>query len=168
MTSEPRRACITCGEAADSSDRFCSHCGAPLPIPDDAEQGAIDSTFLGTAGPPSSGSIPVVGTGYVTGVPAGSSVLVVSRGSNAGASFLLSGDIVVAGRAPDSDLFLDDITVSRKHAEFRRDGQTWTLTDADSLNGTYVNRSRVDTVTLNPGDEVQIGKYRFVYLIGGE
>jgi hypothetical protein len=167
-TGESRRSCITCGEAADPDDRFCSHCGAPLPVPDESGDGAMDSTFLGTAGPHSSGSIPVVGSGYVTGITPGSSVLVVSRGANAGASFLLSGDIVVAGRAPDSDLFLDDITVSRHHAEFRRDGQTWILKDADSLNGTYVNRSRVDSVTLNPGDEVQIGKYRFVYLIGGE
>lgn len=168
QSGQPSRACLTCGESADPQDRFCSRCGAPLPIPEEAAAGGLDSTFLGTAGPHSSGSIPVVGSGYVTGITPGASVLVVSRGANAGASFLLSGDIVVAGRAPESDLFLDDITVSRHHAEFRRDGQAWILKDADSLNGTYVNRSRVDSVTLKPGDEVQIGKYRFAYLIGGE
>ena len=96
------------------------------------------------------------------------SVLVVSRGIGAGSSYLLTGDIVVAGRAPDADLFLDDVTVSRRHAEFRREPHGWVLRDTESLNGTYVNRSRVDSRPLVPGDEVQIGKYRFVYLVGGE
>jgi pSer/pThr/pTyr-binding forkhead associated (FHA) protein len=109
-----------------------------------------------------------VGSGYVTGIAPGSAVLVVSRGTGAGSSYLLTGDIVVAGRAPDADLFLDDITVSRRHAEFLRDGESWTIRDTDSLNGTYVNRHRVESTTLQPGDEVQIGKYRFAYLIGGE
>ena len=167
MTSEQTRHCVACQEPADAEDRFCSHCGAPLPIGDERVEGATESTFLGTAGPHSSGSIPVVGSGYVSGVAPGTSVLVVSRGANAGSSYLLTGDIVVAGRAPEADLFLDDITVSRHHAEFRRDGEAWTLRDTNSLNGTYVNRGRVDEVPLSAGDEVQIGKYRFVYLIGG-
>lgn len=160
-----QRLCITCSEPAEAGDRFCSHCGAPLPVDAEAPE---ESTFLGTAGPHSSGAIPAVGSGYVTGIAPGSAVLVVSRGAGAGSSYLLTGDIVVAGRAPDADLFLDDITVSRKHAELRRDGATWSIRDTDSLNGTYVNRQRVDSITLQPGDEVQIGKYRFAYLIGGE
>lgn len=168
MSSEHARLCIACQEPADAADRFCSHCGAPLPVAQDHSEPAAESTFLGTAGPHSSGSIPVVGSGYVTGIAPGASVLVVSRGANAGSSYLLTGDIVVAGRAPDADLFLDDITVSRQHAEFRRVGAGWTLSDTNSLNGTYVNRGRVESVSLSPGDEVQIGKYRFVYLIGGE
>lgn len=166
MVGESDRTCRSCSEAADLDDRFCSHCGAALPVTDVA--GEVESTFLGISGPPSSGSIPVVGSGYVTGISPGASVLIVSRGSNAGASYLLSGDIVVAGRAPDADLFLDDITVSRHHAEFHREANGWRIADTDSLNGTYVNRSRVDEVLLKPGDEVQIGKYRFAYLIGGE
>jgi hypothetical protein len=166
MNPESPRTCRSCGESADLDDRFCSHCGAALPPVGDAAE--AESTFLGMTGPHSSGSIPVVGSGYVTGISPGASVLVVSRGSNAGASYLLSGDIVVAGRAPDADLFLDDITVSRNHAEFQRDVDGWRLIDTDSLNGTYVNRTRVDSVLLKPSDEVQIGKYRFVYLIGGE
>lgn len=123
---------------------------------------------MGTAGPHSSGALPAVGSGYVTGVDPGSSVLVVSRGPGAGASYLLTGDIVTAGRSPEADLFLDDITVSRHHVEFRRTGATWTIYDRHSLNGTYVNRERVDEYVLQPGDEVQIGKYRFAYLVGGE
>lgn len=168
MSSDPARHCVACQEPADATDRFCSHCGAPLPIADEHAEGSVESTFLGTAGPHSSGSIPVVGSGYVSGITPGAAVLVVSRGANAGSSYLLTGDIVVAGRAPDADLFLDDITVSRQHAEFQREGGEWTLRDTNSLNGTYVNRGRVESVALAPGDEVQIGKYRFVYLIGGE
>jgi pSer/pThr/pTyr-binding forkhead associated (FHA) protein len=91
---------------------------------------------------------------------------VVSRGPGAGASYLLTGDVVLAGRAPDSDLFLDDITVSRNHALFRKTDAGWELQDEDSLNGTYVNRHRIERHLLQPGDEVQIGKYRFAYLIG--
>jgi pSer/pThr/pTyr-binding forkhead associated (FHA) protein len=71
--------------------------------------------------------------------------------------------VVTAGRHPDSDIFLDDVTVSRRHAEFRRDGQSVKVRDVGSLNGTYVNRDRIDEVTLSNGDEVQIGKYRLVY-----
>ena len=156
--------CPACGEPAEDRDRFCSRCGAPLPAGDDPRE----STFLRTHDPHSSGSLPAVGTGIVTGVEPGASVLVVSRGIGAGSSYLLTGDIVVAGRAPDADLFLDDVTVSRRHAEFRREPHGWVLRDTESLNGTYVNRSRVDSRPLVPGDEVQIGKYRFVYLVGGE
>lgn len=119
-------------------------------------------------GPASTGSLPAVGTGIISGVESGQAVLVVRRGAGEGTSYLLTGDVVVAGRAPDADLFLDDVTVSRNHAEFRREEDGWRLRDTESLNGTYVNRHRVDDRLLSPGDEVQIGKYRFVYLIGGD
>ena len=75
--------------------------------------------------------------------------------------------MVTAGREPDSDLFLDDVTVSRRHADMRRMADGWLLRDVGSLNGTYVNRQRIEEVALVAGDEVQIGKYRFVYLVGG-
>ena len=71
--------------------------------------------------------------------------------------------MVGAGRHPDSGIFLDDVTVSRRHAEFRRTGAGYTVSDVGSLNGTYVNRDRIDSVDLNDGDEVQIGKYRLVF-----
>jgi pSer/pThr/pTyr-binding forkhead associated (FHA) protein len=85
------------------------------------------------------------------------------RGPNAGSRFLLDTDAVSAGRHPDSDIFLDDVTVSRRHAEFRRGAQGFGVADVGSLNGTYVNRDRIDEVLLSNGDEVQVGKYRLVY-----
>ena len=102
----------------------------------------------------------------VDALPTGSALLVVKRGPNAGSRFLLDRDTTSAGRHPDSDIFLDDVTVSRRHAEFRRDGAEFVVVDVGSLNGTYVNREPVDTAVLANGDEVQIGKFRLVFLTG--
>ena len=96
----------------------------------------------------------------------GTALLVVLRGPNTGARFLLDDDVVNSGRHPDSDIFLDDVTVSRKHATFQRVGDTFVVRDVGSLNGTYVNRERIDEVTLQTGDEVQIGKFRLVFYAG--
>ena len=106
------------------------------------------------------------GVSGVDSLPAGSALLVVKRGPNAGSRFLLDRDTTSAGRHPDSDIFLDDVTVSRRHAEFRRDGAEFVVVDVGSLNGTYVNREPVDTAVLANGDEVQIGKFRLVFLTG--
>src|SRR5205085_7486172 len=84
----------------------------------------------------------------------------------AGSRFLLDRSTTSAGRHPDSDIFLDDVTVSRRHAEFRREGGDFVVVDVGSLNGTYVNREPVDTAMLANGDEVQIGKFRLVFLTG--
>ena len=102
----------------------------------------------------------------VDGLPPGSALLVVRRGPNAGSRFLLDIPTTSAGRHPDSDIFLDDVTVSRRHAEFRRDAGEFVVVDVGSLNGTYVNREPVDTAVLANGDEVQIGKFRLVFLTG--
>ena len=102
----------------------------------------------------------------VEGLPVGSALLVVKRGPNAGSRFLLDQPTTSAGRHPDSDIFLDDVTVSRRHAEFRSDGGEFQVVDVGSLNGTYVNREPVDSATLANGDEVQIGKFRLVFLTG--
>jgi pSer/pThr/pTyr-binding forkhead associated (FHA) protein len=99
-------------------------------------------------------------------LPAGSAVLVVKRGPDAGTRFRLDRDVTTVGRHPDSDIFLDDVTVSRRHVEFRREGSGFSVHDAGSLNGTYVNRKPVDAATLAGGDEVQVGKFRFAYLTG--
>ena len=99
----------------------------------------------------------------IEALPEGSALLIVQRGPNAGARFLLDGDRTTAGRRPDSDIFLDDVTVSRKHAEFVREGGQFVVRDVGSLNGTYVDRDRIDSVVLKDGDEVQIGKYRLVF-----
>lgn len=102
----------------------------------------------------------------VEGLPEGQALLVVKRGPNAGSRFLLDQDTTSAGRHPDSDIFLDDVTVSRRHAEFRSQNETFTVVDVGSLNGTYVNREPVDSAALSNGDEVQIGKFRLVFLTG--
>ena len=109
------------------------------------------------------GEAPVSG---VEGLPVGSALLVVKRGPNAGSRFLLDQPTTSAGRHPDSDIFLDDVTVSRRHAEFRQDDDEFQVVDVGSLNGTYVNREPVDSAVLANGDEVQIGKFRLVFLTG--
>ncbi len=93
----------------------------------------------------------------------GTALLVVLRGPNTGARFLLDDDEVSSGRHPDSDIFLDDVTVSRKHAVFSRSDEGFVVRDVGSLNGTYVNRNRIDQAVLVTGDEVQIGKFRLVF-----
>jgi len=93
-------------------------------------------------------------------------LLVVLRGPNAGARFLLDSDEVSAGRHPNSDIFLDDVTVSRKHATFRRENAAFLVRDVGSLNGTYVNKERIEEIALRTRDEVQIGKFRLVFYAG--
>ncbi|WP_353355816.1 FHA domain-containing protein [Intrasporangium sp. DVR] len=93
----------------------------------------------------------------------GTALLIVLRGPNTGARFLLDDLEVSAGRHPDSDIFLDDVTVSRKHANFIAGDDGYLVRDAGSLNGTYVNRERIEEARLHTGDEVQIGKFRLVY-----
>lgn len=98
--------------------------------------------------------------------PAGAGMLVVKRGPNAGARFLLDRPTTTAGRHPESDIFLDDVTVSRRHAEFRRQDGSFEVVDVGSLNGTYVNREPRNSEVLSSGDEVQIGKFRLVFIEG--
>ncbi|WP_219108192.1 FHA domain-containing protein [Austwickia sp. TVS 96-490-7B] len=94
-------------------------------------------------------------------------LLLVLRGPNAGARFLLDAPLTTVGRHPDSDIFLDDVTVSRKHAIFEQEGDTFTVRDVGSLNGTYVNRERIERIALRTGDEVQIGKFRLIFYTAG-
>ncbi len=100
----------------------------------------------------------------VEGLPSGSALIVVKRGPNAGSRFLLDQPVTSAGRHPGSDIFLDDVTVSRRHAEFRRENGKFQVVDVGSLNDTYVNRDPVDLAVLTSGDEIQIGKFRLVFL----
>ncbi|UZN01481.1 FHA domain-containing protein [Cellulomonas sp. S1-8] len=99
----------------------------------------------------------------VHALPPTSALLLMQRGPSAGARFLLDAESTTAGRSTKADIFLDDVTVSRKHAEFVRDGRQFVVRDIGSLNGTYVNRARIDAAPLRPGDEVQIGKYRMTF-----
>jgi hypothetical protein len=161
------RQCARCGHLADEHDRFCAACGTalePLEIEDPSSQTGILGLRTATEG--DSAPMPSVDSTSVGGLSAGHAVLVVLRGPQEGARFDLdpSTPLVVVGRAPECDLFLDDVTVSRRHAEVQVTDGGWELVDAGSLNGSYVNRRRIDRQVLVGGDEVQIGKYRFVFL----
>ena len=101
----------------------------------------------------------------VEALPYGSALLVAHSGPNTGARFLLDSDTTTAGRHPDADIFLDDVTVSRRHVEFRRTARSFEVVDTGSLNGTYVNHDRVDSVELRSGNEVQIGKFRLTFYL---
>ncbi|MFF0430576.1 FHA domain-containing protein [Streptomyces sp. NPDC004520] len=166
--------CTRCGHRNTADSRFCSHCGTPLRggvAPERASETtstisisgleAYDAEVTGQTALP---SLSPEALAAVEALPLGSALLVVRRGPNSGSRFLLDGELTTAGRHPQSDIFLDDFTVSRRHVEFRRgqDG-SFTVADVGSLNGTYVNREPIDSVVLSNGDEVQIGKYRLVF-----
>jgi pSer/pThr/pTyr-binding forkhead associated (FHA) protein len=99
----------------------------------------------------------------ITALPSGSALLVVRRGPNVGARFLLDADVTTAGRHPDADIFLDDVTVSRRHAEFVRTGTAFQVRDLGSLNGTYFDGVRIESALLTDGAEVQVGKFRLTF-----
>ena len=99
----------------------------------------------------------------INALPSGSALLVVKRGAADGSRFLLDADLSKAGRHPNADIFLDDVTVSRKHAEFIRMGRNFEVLDQASLNGTYLNGVRIDSAALSNGDEVQIGKFKLTF-----
>ncbi len=103
-----------------------------------------------------------VDTGVLASLLPGTALLHVDHGPNAGSRFLLDAELVTVGRSPSADIFLDDVTVSRKHAQFTRVAGGFSVKDVGSLNGTYVNRERIDEVQVRTGDEVQIGKFRLV------
>ena len=173
--------CTACGRQNPDDARFCAQCGTRLVSLDDTgSQQAVPAAGQGGSGSTSDSTItfraPAKGGEHaeeralnpadaaaVDNLPEGHALLVVQRGPSAGSRFLLDTETVTAGRSPDSEIFLDDVTVSRKHAEFRRTPDGFTVRDVGSLNGTYVNRDRIDSVLLQGGDEVQIGKFRLVY-----
>ena len=168
--------CTQCGQQNPEGSHFCARCGAPVGRPGDsvgigvettstisltALEGALDTGDSPATPEPTEGE-----GGALEALPPGSALLVVKRGPNAGSRFLLDADVTTAGRHPDSDIFLDDVTVSRRHAEFCREEAGFSVRDVGSLNGTYLNRERIDAAGLAGGDEVQIGKYRLVFLSG--
>ena len=166
--------CTACGRQNPADARFCSQCGTRL-VTAESEEAPVESTATITFGVPekpaeasSDRQLSPVDAAAVDALPAGHALLVVQRGPGAGNRFLLDLDLVTAGRHPESEIFLDDVTVSRRHAEFHRDGYEFSVRDVGSLNGTYVNRDRIDQVSLKDGDEVQIGKYRLVFFAGHE
>ena len=153
--------CTACGNQNPEGARFCAQCGTKLPEPSDA------TTTIQFADPNTETSdrlLSAVDAAAVDALPRGHAMLVVQRGPGSGSRFLLDKDVVQAGRHPDSDIFLDDVTVSRRHAEFYRHGDRFTVRDVGSLNGTYVNRERIEEAELFGGDEVQIGKFRLLFM----
>ena len=151
------RICPQCHSAVDPEDRFCPHCGEEL-LPEDSTGviPAIDD----------SGSLPPDRRAVVADLPPGVAALMVRRGPDEGARFVLDGSGLEIGRAAEANIFLDDVTVSRRHALLSPSPQGWVLEDVGSLNGTYVNRAILTApAVLQGGDEVQIGKYRFVYVV---
>jgi hypothetical protein len=161
--------CARCGHENPEGSRFCAQCGAAL----SPERVGESTSVIPKVGGEDSAEQPEITesmtdahAGAVESLPPGTALLVVKRGPNAGSRFLLDQDVTTAGRHPDSDIFLDDVTVSRRHVEFHREGGGFAVHDVGSLNGTYVNREPVDTAVLSTGDEVQIGKFRLVFLTG--
>ncbi len=155
--------CNQCGHRNPPGSNFCSSCGGVL-TPPEGEETTI--TFLPneTAGELAEDELTV----SLDEVADELGVLVVKRGPNAGSRYALDADVVHVGRHPDSEIFLDDITVSRRHAEFVRQGRAYQVRDVGSLNGTYLNRERIEEGTLTNGDEVQIGKFKLVFLAGAD
>ncbi|MGC3955631.1 MAG: FHA domain-containing protein [Propionicimonas sp.] len=156
--------CPACGHQVTEASNFCPHCGASLAkVSGDTTRviSAIvdDVTF---------DDLNADDRAAVEALPENSALLLVPHGTDAGARYLIDSDVITAGRHPRCDIFLDDITVSRHHARFvRKDGQIW-VSDENSLNGTYVNRTLIeDAVALRRGDEVQIGKFRMVFFNSG-
>ena len=136
----------------------------------EAELGTAQTTItlpsVPVAGAPAPAGIPAVHAAAIAALPPGSALLIVQQGPTTGARFLLAADRTTAGRHPSSDIFLDDVTVSRRHAEFVRRPGGFVLRDVGGLNGTYVARTRIDEVALRSGDEIWIGKYRMTYYAG--
>ncbi len=151
--------CPKCGSTVAPDSNFCPHCGERL------REHTGDTT--GLLKMPAAETLEDLTEEQVTAVealPQGSALLIAVRGQDRGARYLLDSDAVIAGRSPQADIFLDDITVSRQHCVFRRGEGQLTVTDQGSLNGTYVNRTLTDgPVVLRAGDEVQIGKFRLVF-----
>ncbi|HLI31306.1 MAG TPA: FHA domain-containing protein [Solirubrobacteraceae bacterium] len=148
--------CASCGAVNPQEANFCAQCGAPLAqattaepptaawrIDEDPAEPLAPQRLRATAGP---------------------ALVIRAGGGREGESFPLSGEEVRIGRRPESDIFLDDVTVSRDHAKLLHGEEGWRIQDCGSLNGTYVNRVRIDSALLGEGDELQIGKYKLTFL----
>ncbi len=152
--------CNQCGHRNPAGSNFCSSCGAPL-----EPRGDERTITFHPDNPPEAPDEDVTVT--LDDLPAGTGLLVVKRGPNAGSRFALTSEVTTAGRHPDSDIFLDDITVSRRHAEVAKADDGYVVRDVGSLNGTYLNRERIEESLLHNGDELQIGKFKLVFFTAG-
>ncbi len=145
--------CPECGFQNPEAANYCARCGAHLVRPEESE---TTMTFTPEEAEEE-------GLGLPEGI-GGPALVVRSGGGRAGETFQLEGERITVGRSPDCEIFLDDVTVSRKHAALTKDGNGFSIQDEGSLNGTFVNRKRVEGAQLEDGDEIQIGKYRLTFL----
>jgi hypothetical protein len=146
--------CPECGFQNPASANYCSKCGTALV----RDTGGADTTMAFTPEElEENGPLEDLGM-------EGPALVVRSGGGRAGEHFVPQGERTTIGRSPDCDIFLDDVTVSRQHAVLRRNGDSFVIEDQGSLNGTFVNRGRIESVELTDGDEVQVGKYRLTFL----
>ena len=151
--------CQKCGHRNVSDSFFCSSCGAALEVDGDKTVVIAKVDQLQDAiGPQDNATIDL------RTLPKSSATLMVSSGPQAGERFVLGTSMTRLGRHPDSEISLDDISVSRRHAEIEQHGQEYVLRDSGSLNGTYVNQQRVDSVVLQQGDEILVGRFRLIFL----
>ncbi|MGI8493507.1 MAG: FHA domain-containing protein [Acidimicrobiales bacterium] len=153
--------CNRCGHRNPEGSNFCSSCGAPLERSGAADPSTMTLTLSAVE---SAGEVEEDVTVHLGDLTEGDGVLIVKRGPNAGSRFVLATGTTTVGRHPDSDIFLDDVTVSRRHAEIDHQPGVFEVRDVGSLNGTYLNRERIESGQLHHGDEVQIGKFRLVFL----
>jgi pSer/pThr/pTyr-binding forkhead associated (FHA) protein len=149
--------CAECGFVNDEGANYCQRCGALLTHGEGTSSEPVTATYRIEEG----GELVPVELGEVTAH--GPALVIRTGGGRAGESFPVDRERMSIGRRPDSDVFLDDVTVSRDHALLVSRGEHWYLDDCGSLNGTYVNRSRIDSHRLEEGDELQIGKYKLTY-----
>ena len=153
--------CTRCGHRNHGEANFCSSCGAALEVRGDDRTMTHEAIDADAVNGPDSGEVYAVDD-----LPSGVGMLVVHRGPGAGSRFVLDRDVVAAGRHPDSDIFLDDVTVSRRHAELVHTGEGYLVRDVGSLNGTYLNRERIEEAPIENGDELQIGRFKLVFVSG--
>lgn len=152
--------CPQCGHKNPLTAKFCSSCGSSL----DARAAEHHTTM--SVAVPVEGATDDLDIELEEHLPVGVGMLVVTRGPNSGSKYALDEPLVTAGRHPDSVIFLDDITVSRRHAEVRQSAEGYEVADVGSLNGTYLNRERVEKAVLTDGDELQIGTFKLLFRSG--
>jgi hypothetical protein len=151
--------CHNCGHRNPEGVNYCSSCGTSLTTVSPDTSVSVAPVDVGETPPaPPLGQVEL---------PRGVGLLVIQRGNDEGVRVTLDHDVVTVGRNVDCDVFLDDVTVSRQHAEFVSDGAVTSVRDVGSLNGTFVNRSRIEAVELASGDVIQVGKFKLIYLRGG-
>lgn len=151
--------CPACGHANEADAKFCSACGTPLEVDGD--------TTAALALIEDRQSLEAELGDVLDQLPDGLGLLVVRRGPNAGSTYTLDADVTTLGRHPDSEIFLDDVTVSRRHVVVRKGADGYEISDAGSLNGTYLDHERVDRATLRDMQEIQVGRFVLTFVLGG-